>query len=409
MPKVSVSLRVPSYRHHKPSGQAVVTLDGKDHYLGPYGSDRSRAEYKRRVGEWLIGDQDLPRPDEGVSVAELALAYWSHAKQYYLGPSGNTGEVYAIKTAVRLLRTTFGDLPVSQFGPKSLKALRLEMIDQGLSRTYINATTRRIRRLFKWGVSEELVPTTVFKSLKAVDGLRQGHTEARETAPVGPIDDEVVNATLPYLPPVLADLVRLQRLTCCRPGEACRIRPMDVDTSGEIWIYRPPTHKNKHRGHERAIAIGPKAQEILRHYLLRPHDSYCFSPRESEKRRLARNHAERKTPLSCGNRPGTNRKRKPKREPGDCYDTKSYRGAIHRAIARANQKRCEEAQERGTTADLLPRWSPNQLRHTAATTIRRQFGLEAAQVTLGHSEVGTTQIYAERDLRLAIEVAKKIG
>lgn len=30
-------------------------------------------------------------------------------------------------------------------------------------------------------------------------------------------------------------------------------------------------------------------------------------------------------------------------------------------------------------------WSPNQLRHTAAIEIRREFGIEAAQNTLGHS------------------------
>jgi integrase len=55
------------------------------------------------------------------------------------------------------------------------------------------------------------------------------------------------------------------------------------------------------------------------------------------------------------------------------------------------------------------RWSPNQLRHTAGTEIRRQFGLEAAQVTLGHSNANVTQIYAERDLAKAAEIMRQVG
>ena len=32
----------PAYRHHKKSGNAVVTLDGRDRYLGPWKSKESR-------------------------------------------------------------------------------------------------------------------------------------------------------------------------------------------------------------------------------------------------------------------------------------------------------------------------------------------------------------------------------
>lgn len=54
-------------------------------------------------------------------------------------------------------------------------------------------------------------------------------------------------------------------------------------------------------------------------------------------------------------------------------------------------------------------WHPNQLRHTHLTAVRKQHGLEAAQVAAGHAKADVTQIYAERDLNLAIEVAKKMG
>ena len=44
----------PGYWSHKPSGQAYVRIDGKDHYLGPYGSPESRDRYDEIVREWTI-------------------------------------------------------------------------------------------------------------------------------------------------------------------------------------------------------------------------------------------------------------------------------------------------------------------------------------------------------------------
>jgi integrase len=108
--------------------------------------------------------------------------------------------------------------------------------------------------------------------------------------------------------------------------------------------------------------------------------------------------------MSCGNVPGSNRKRKPARIPGVCYTTDSYRRAINRAGRLANKQRQKEGRD-----DLLPAWHPNQLRHSAATAIRKQFGLEAAQVALGHAAADVTQIYAEKNLALAAEVMRKIG
>jgi hypothetical protein len=45
--------RVPSYRRHKPTGQAVVTLNGKDIYLGRWNISASKAEYNRLLGSGL--------------------------------------------------------------------------------------------------------------------------------------------------------------------------------------------------------------------------------------------------------------------------------------------------------------------------------------------------------------------
>ena len=178
-----------------------------------------------------------------------------------------------------------------------------------------------------------------------------------------------------------------------RPAEVCVLRPCDVDRSGDVWLYRPASHKTQHHGKERVVFFGPQAQSVLLRYLARAPEDYCFQPRDSEAKRRAAQHAARKTPLSCGNRPGTNRKRKPKKQPRDHYTTDSYRRAIHYACDKAG----------------IERWSPNRLRHSAATEIRKKFGLEAAQVALGHSTADITQVYAERDRGKGIEVARQIG
>ena len=87
------------------------------------------------------------------------------------------------------------------------------------------------------------------------------------------------------------------------------------------------------------------------------------------------------------------RKRKPKRAPRDRYDVDSYR----RAIARA----CEKAD--------IPKWPPHQLRHKAATEIRREFGIDAAQAVLGHRHLRVTETYAEIDARRAESVVERWG
>jgi len=103
MPVTKSTPSVPSYRRHKPSGQAVVTLGGRDFYLGRHGTKRSRAEYQRLVGEWLAAGGCLPADDD-LTVSELCLAYWRHAKGYYvIKPGGSRGSIERVQLALRLL------------------------------------------------------------------------------------------------------------------------------------------------------------------------------------------------------------------------------------------------------------------------------------------------------------------
>ena len=213
--------------------------------------------------------------------------------------------------------------------------------------------------------------------------------------------DEHVDATLPFLTSVVRAMVRLQRLTGMRPCEVVMMRPCDIDRTGDAWVYQPATHKNLWRGHQRLVPRGPKAQEILKPFLDRPAEAFIFSPAESEKQRHVEQRTKRKTPMT----PSQARRKpkaKPKRAKRDRYDTASYQRAIDYAVLAANKRRKENEPE-------IPVWFPLQLRHTRATEVRRQYGLDGAQSALGHKNANVTEVYAEKNLELAVRIAKETG
>jgi integrase len=202
-----------------------------------------------------------------------------------------------------------------------LKAIRQTWIDSGrYSRGTINANVRRVVRIFRWAASEEMIPASIAQALGTVPGLLAGRCEAREPDDVKPVPLEVVEATLPFLSKTVADMVRIQLLCGARPQEVCKLRPGDVDRTEDVWQYTVPSHKTEHRGRKRVVFIGPACQEILSRYLLRGDDDHCFVPAEVVRSQLADKHTNRTTPLSCGNKPGSNRSRSPKRKPGAAYD-----------------------------------------------------------------------------------------
>jgi integrase len=181
------------------------------------------------------------------------------------------------------------------------------------------------------------------------------------------------------------------------------MRTGDVNTSGDVWTYTPARHKTLYRGHSRVVYLGPKAQQILRPWLRTDLEGYLFQPREAEAARRAAQAAKRKTPLSCGNRPGTNRVKRRRKEAGNTYTTASYLRAIKYGIAKCNRRRAEQE------LPPIPSWHPHQLRHNAATYFRREHGLEVARVLLGHKHAAITEVYAEADKARAVEVVAKIG
>lgn len=388
-----MSHRTPSYRLHKPTGRAVVTLAGRDVYLGKYGSEASRLEYDRLVAEWLVGGRGRrPAPGDGTTVAEVILAYMKFAETYYRDPEGGPSrEVDNVREAMRPLKRLYGHTEAAAFGPLAFKAVRETLVGRGLCRSTINSAMGRVRRMFKWAVANEMVPPSVYHGLQAVDGLRAGRGMAREPVKVEPVSEDHVRAVLPLVTPPVRAMIEIQWLCGARPGEVMRMRGCDIDRSGPVWVYRPSRHKTQNKGKGRAVLLGPKAQAVLGPWLKDDPAAHLFSPREAVALRYAERRAARKTKVQPSQM--DRRKAGPRRAPGERFDKNGYRKAIARACLKAG----------------IPVWHPHRLRHSAATRIRAAYGLEAAQVVLGHSRADVTEVYAERDLSKGILVMGEVG
>ena len=342
---------------------------------------------------------------------------------------------------------------VTALGPLKLKAVRLEFIAADHCRSEINKRVRRIVRMFKWGVGEELVPASVHHALKAVEGLKKGRGDVRESRPVKRVPDAFVDAIRPHVARQVWAMIELQRLTGMRPGEVCIMRTADINMAGRIWEFTPGSHKTEHLDRERTIFIGPQAQEILRPWLRTELEAYLFQPREADAERRVAMRLARKSKVQPSQR--DRRKIRPRKGPGERYDPDSYRRAIAAACDRAfphptispievrdlpGPQRDEFRRLRKTLANKdLPAgrrkeiraaidalrlppdrhrsWKPGG-RPTAgtptscATTRGRGSGVSSAwtsRTVLGHSTPVVTEIYAELDRSRAAEAMGKIG
>jgi integrase len=367
-------------------------------WLGKYGTPESWAAYNRLIEEWRAGEQQRAErgrfcgPDP--TVTELVAAYLVRCEGYYSRAGQPTGELAAIKAAVRPLVERLGTKLASEVGPLALAELRdslagsqvrrrgRQLVEVKWARNTINRQLGRIKAVWLWGVQQELLPEAVYRALCTVPGLTKGRQTAsgivpRETEKIGPVSDDIVAATVLYLPPVIRDMVELQRLTGMRPAEVCRMRVVDILREGRVWRYEPARHKTEHCGRGRAIAIGPRAQEIILRQLKPDIMSPLFVPSTRAEPKPSRRLSPRKTG----------------RVVREAYDSTTYRQAVERACIKAG----------------LDVWTPNQLRHSAATRLAEWYGTEVAQVVLGHAQLKTTEIYAEKSFAKAAEIMAQVG
>jgi integrase len=426
MPK---SKGVPSYRFHKARNCAVVTIEGRNIYLGVFGSAESKARYAEKIAEWQRTKSATPHaavPATIYTVGKLAVEYLRFAEGYYVKNGETTAHVESCRSALKALVALYEDLPVQEFGPVKLRNVQQHLVERDYCRKYVNQLIGCIVRAFRWAAGEEKLSASIPEALRYVRSLKRGRTAARESAPILPVDDATVNETVKHVSPIVAAMIELQRLSGMRPGEVCSVRPCDVTFSLDgTGCYRPESHKSEHQGRERRIYLGPQALTILKQFIERDPEACCFSPRESAAWHRDQHRQQRQTPLHRAHLAHYDRKRKskPRRAPGERFNVCSYNRAIQRGcevafgmptelrtISRkvSEDERAElKRQAREWRAQNC--WSANQLRHNAATRLRKEFGIETAQVVLGHSNPQTTLIYAERDFAAAASVMKQFG
>ena len=292
---------------------------------------------------------------KSATVDELCGGWIAWCETYYRHKDGTqTGEAWGCQNAVRLLREMYGKRPAAELQHADMLAVRDALVRSGIARVTVNRYMERVKRLWRWALDEGHITATQKAELSQVQNLKAFRSAAHETEPVRPVDDAAIEATCAAMARNTADLVRVQRLTGMRPGEACGLRWCDIDTTRTPWVYRPAHHKTEWKGKIRAVLIGPKARAMLEKYRAWPHP---FSPRAAfdvetaagaEGRRGVRGIPDKLT---------------------ETWVTARYGCTIRDAARRAG----------------VDPWSPNQLRHSFATAVRRKYGILMAAMLMGHS------------------------
>jgi integrase len=374
-----------------------------DHYLGPWNTHQSRAEYDRVLNEWLargrqLGQKARNGEADGLLMKELILGYRAHILT--TAPQLEA----SLRMAFKPLRAMYGELPAAEFGPVAFQAVRQKMLEikgargQTLCVTTVRKMLGTIKRMIGWGVANEMLPGDALHRLQAVEGIRANQPGIIPPKKVLPVSEADVQAILPHLTPATRAMVVLQCLTGMRPGEVVRLTTGEIDRSGDVWVYRPREHKTASRGKHRMVPMGPRAQEILKPWLRADPEAPLFSPREAAEQAFASRRNPKYSDVARARRNARWRAaHQPKRGKRLAYRAAYTNRTYARAVARA----CDKAG--------IPIFGPNRIRHAYATMVRKLHGLEAAQVLLGHSRADVTQTYAERDEAKAIEVARKIG
>ena len=351
---------MPTVRIDRKNKQARVFIGGKQHHLGRVEggkiSPAQAAEAARIWYQFLNGTPEVVAPPEdtakGPTIAELCSAYLDHAEDYftyrdnrYSGRKGRTSSYSNAQVVCRILDDWY-DQPTATFEPTDLEAVMTKIMQRNVVRSTAKKYRKDTLRMFKWGVAKKLVPPAVHATLRCTDNLKKGRTDLPESEPVKAVSDEDMEATIVECHPVVAAMIRLQRLTGARPGEICILKPEDIDRSDDVWVFWPKHWKTQLSSKKkRFIVISEEAQKVIEPFLDRPADAYCFSPKEV--------YSEQADRL------------------GEHYLTESYRSAIHRACDRAG----------------LARWNPNQLRHARSTEIKAQGGTAAEEsAALGHAQ-----------------------
>lgn len=375
--------RYPTKKHS--SGQARINLEGKDVYLGAFGSEESWQKYQALRSAWRAGvpGERLETACELPTVGAV-VARWLEYMQGAYDPSGNEPENFrlSLRPLVRLYETTLA----RDFDALALVRVREAMatgswmtqeekdrynrlgIKTSWSRTVINRRITRIKTVWRWAAFNKLVPAENYQHLRTLPALSHRDRSVRHLPRRTSSSEEETMKVVEALRTsrkgsLVAAMLHLQWLTGMRSAEVRLMKAGEVERGGNVWHYRPARHKNAWReGHpERVVSLGPVAQGVLASWLEgKGPEAFVFTRRN------------RRTPLSKG----------------------AYASAVQRAARKAG----------------VVGFHAYRCRHSMKERITREFGLDVARAALGQTSLSTTDHYGgHQDVAAADRAAARLG
>ncbi len=359
-----------------------------------------------------VAIQEIVNPSRLITVKELLQKYRVHASKTIAKVDSNKKHPdYTFIDRIEKFLKPYMDWPAKDFGPDELLDVQRAMIEhryyiaereKRYTRRGINDNINWIRKIWKWAMGRCMVTAEQVQGFEEVKPLRIGTSVAPDNVKRKRVTEEEIEKVINCLGSVVGDMLRLIWYTGMRPNEVCSMRPYDIiHDDKDCWLYIPgrdhgPVGKHKTMRFERmkVIPLAKESQEVLKKRIKDFNSrDYIFSPKDTVADLIAQKAKERKTPLSCGNRAGTNRKEHPMIKPRDCYD--------HHTLRRACQRACKKAG--------VELFVPYDLRRTMATRTRATLGKEATKVLLGHAKTSTTEIYLLEEVQEAVKVAKLLA
>lgn len=384
---------VPTYLLHKPTGQARVRIEGRDYYLGPFGSDESRRKYVELIGSGgvaALANRGNRGSDDGcLTIGELIVSFLNWAEAYYVKDGKLTSQLSRIHMAMRPLNKHFGALPADQFGPLKLRTLRDLYVAHGYVRSTVNAFVFLVQKMFRHGVDHEMFDERVYWKLKSITSIEEGKATAvgQPIAPDRPrrqpVSVEKQEAVRSRVQPMVRDLIDLQLFSDARSGELVKLTTAMLDRSTDVWTANLKSHKTSRHGHTRTLYFGPKSQLILRRYVNDAAKDRRLFP-------ITRCAYCRAITRACD----------------VAFGMPVHLRKIPRKLAEAEKVKLRKEASEWRAENC---WTPHWLRHTTTTRVVDEFDEESAQVMAGHSKAETTRGYTSFAQAKAFEVARKIG
>lgn len=337
---------------HKATGRYCVRIDGREVYLG---KDKAEAEKQYFA---LMAGITKPEQEQILHVSEIIERYLNYQAMY-----GKASD--RLTCAMRHLNQSLGHYVPGQIKMENLMRLRETMLEpnkrgQRHCRTEINRLMRECARCFQWAAAHELATAEVHGKFSVLEPLKAGRCDAPEQKAVSVVELDAVRSVQGKVRVPVKAMIELQLLTGARPGEIVNLKVDMIERTVDPWKCELTEHKTAHRGHKRVLFFGEQAQAVLKPFILAAGKTgYLFT-----------------TGADC-----------------NPYDVAAYRKAI----------------TRGCMTAKVQHWHPHQLRHTAATELRKQYGVEVARAVLGHAHLAATEIYAEVDQQVASRIAKERG